>query len=440
MKKILKMSKRGITFSFDSKESEKFSIGSKYTYVYDVDQNNLVIFPSDNEGNTVSRKKAGSTVKSLIDIRNSKVLEQFKGSKYLVVTVEDEMIRVEGITELAESESDEHSKVSSKSQVVTMAQIKASKKSKSLLIPKAVLSKARKAAGFESQMSIFDYAVDTFVSSKSDRQTLHDEIQYPLDVISCFSGAGVLDLGFIKEGFNIIHAVELNPDAVKTYSRNIGNHVVQESVTDFPLAMVPKAKIIIGSPPCTPFSKERCNYSTTSVDEHKDSQLIKSFIEWVNSEYADYDIAVIENVPEIITSMQGLYIDYIKEKLPDYDITYGLVNDASVGGYQNRTRAIIIASKLGPIPIPEPTVPKEKWKTVGDALKKVNQFWPNQKDVSVPRDTTLERMKHVKPGGNWRDIPEYLRTKARHSNSYRRKLVCDVHYRKFNTIWSKAFK
>ena len=44
-------------------------------------------------------------------------------------------------------------------------------------------------------------------------------------VVSLFSGAGGLDMGFVMEGFNIVWANDLDADACKTYASNIGDHI-----------------------------------------------------------------------------------------------------------------------------------------------------------------------------------------------------------------------
>ena len=63
------------------------------------------------------------------------------------------------------------------------------------------------------------------------------------------------------------------------------------------------------------------------------------------------------------------------------------------------------------------------------AIKTVRQaFWglhdgvPNQLDVTRANLETLNRMRHIPPGGNWKDLPEVLRTKGCQSNLYRRLL------------------
>ena len=47
-----------------------------------------------------------------------------------------------------------------------------------------------------------------------------------MKVVSLFSGAGGLDLGFKMAGHDIIWANDLYGDAVETYRLNLGDHIV----------------------------------------------------------------------------------------------------------------------------------------------------------------------------------------------------------------------
>ena len=47
-----------------------------------------------------------------------------------------------------------------------------------------------------------------------------------LNVISLFSGAGGLDLGFIKAGANVIWANDIDKWAVESYKQNIDDNIV----------------------------------------------------------------------------------------------------------------------------------------------------------------------------------------------------------------------
>ena len=52
-----------------------------------------------------------------------------------------------------------------------------------------------------------------------------------MKVVSLFSGAGGLDLGFKMAGHEIIWANDLYEDAVETYRQNLGRHIVCEDIS-----------------------------------------------------------------------------------------------------------------------------------------------------------------------------------------------------------------
>src|SRR3989442_15788735 len=50
--------------------------------------------------------------------------------------------------------------------------------------------------------------------------------------IDLFCGAGGLSLGLRAAGFNLVFAVDDDPVAVRTYRANLGDHVVEASISD----------------------------------------------------------------------------------------------------------------------------------------------------------------------------------------------------------------
>ena len=63
---------------------------------------------------------------------------------------------------------------------------------------------------------------------------------------------------------------------------------------------------------------------------------------------------VIENVRQFITKENGKYLERVLSGLPEYNITYSVVNDNEVGGYTKRERMILVGSvkEMGKIIIP----------------------------------------------------------------------------------------
>ena len=76
-----------------------------------------------------------------------------------------------------------------------------------------------------------------------------------MNLISLFSGAGGLDLGFEKAGFNILTANEYDKTVWETYEKNhkaylIKKDIVKVSSDEFPSNI----EGIIGGPPCQSWS------------------------------------------------------------------------------------------------------------------------------------------------------------------------------------------
>lgn len=77
-----------------------------------------------------------------------------------------------------------------------------------------------------------------------------------MNAVSLFSGAGGLDIGFKKAGFEIIWANDIDKDACSSYAENLGNHIRCEDIVSLipELSHLRGVDAIIGGPPCQGFS------------------------------------------------------------------------------------------------------------------------------------------------------------------------------------------
>ncbi len=74
--------------------------------------------------------------------------------------------------------------------------------------------------------------------------------------ISLYSGAGGLDIGFRKAGFEIIWANDFSKNACESYAKNIGDHIRCGDINNYldEIKEIKDIDIVIGGPPCQGFS------------------------------------------------------------------------------------------------------------------------------------------------------------------------------------------
>jgi len=120
-----------------------------------------------------------------------------------------------------------------------------------------------------------------------------------MKVVSLFSGAGGLDLGFINAGHEVIWANDNYADAVETYKINIGNHIVCEDIRNIKSKDIPNHDILIGGFPCQGFSV--ANTSRNESDSR--NKLYLEFKRILNDKQPSFFVA--ENVKGILSLGKG---------------------------------------------------------------------------------------------------------------------------------------
>ena len=163
-------------------------------------------------------------------------------------------------------------------------------------------------------------------------------------IVSLFSGAGGMDLGFKQAGFEVLLANDFEKDACNTYKKNIDNNILEGDVKNLKENDVPKnIDVLIGGFPCQGFSI--ANKNRNENDER--NSLYKEMIRIIKA--SNPKIIVAENVKGILSLGKGEIFKQIQVDLKElgYDVSFSLFNTAYFGVPQFRERVIIIANKIG---------------------------------------------------------------------------------------------
>lgn len=165
-----------------------------------------------------------------------------------------------------------------------------------------------------------------------------DKKKIPL--VSLFSGAGGLDMGFENQGFQTIWANDFDKDACETHKAWSDAEVVQGDIGQVDFNSIPKTPFIIGGFPCQGFSLA----GPRKLDD-KRNILYRYFVKLVEEKQPLAFVA--ENVKGILTLGNGEIIEAILEDFSSkgYDVVPTLVNAADYGVPQDRNRVIIVGIK-----------------------------------------------------------------------------------------------
>lgn len=194
-----------------------------------------------------------------------------------------------------------------------------------------------------------------------------------MKVVSLFSGAGGLDLGFVWAGHTIVWANDLYEDAVETYRINLGNHIVCADITKVDSDSIPGCDIVIGGFPCQGFSVANMKRSVTDSR----NVLYRELLRVIRDKSPRFFLA--ENVKGILHFAKGEVFKTILAEMSalGYRVQYRLFNAADYGVPQKRERVIIVGVRNDvdfDFRFPEPTHsrfgegPTAKWIGVAEAL------------------------------------------------------------------------
>lgn len=291
-----------------------------------------------------------------------------------------------------------------------------------------------------------------------------DGVKYAM--IDLFAGAGGLSEGLEEAGFHSIFASEIVPQYADTYRKNHpGTTVMTQDIRKLDAESIRKQlgirkgqlALIAGGPPCQGFSINAPIRSTLDQRNH----LFKEYLRFVDA--FEPRAVLIENVPGLVSFEDGDTLHAILKALGElgYGADVRILGAAYYGVPQMRWRTVILGLRGKELPrnaFPEPVchapirpnftatfdghsllkVPAAdipgNFVSVKDAIgdlpplkggekgteckeylfapecdfqRAVRRGSPGVYNHEAPRlsPINLQRLKYIKPGGNWTDIP-----------------------------------
>lgn len=160
-----------------------------------------------------------------------------------------------------------------------------------------------------------------------------------LNIVSLFSGAGGLDLGFKKAGFNIIYANEYDKTIWETFEHNFKDiRLDKRDIRYIKSNEIPDCIGIIGGPPCQSWSQAG---SLRGINDDR-GKLFFEYLRIVKEKKPIFFL--IENVSGILHKRnQDAFNSILKEfEILGYKVKYKLLNAKDFNVPQDRKRVFIV--------------------------------------------------------------------------------------------------
>jgi Site-specific DNA methylase len=238
--------------------------------------------------------------------------------------------------------------------------------------------------------------------------------------VDLFCGVGGLTYGLQSAGVSVKLGVDIDPNCAYPIEKNTSAKFLQADVASLDSKVLKDVlgsrgvTLIAGCAPCQPFS----TYSRAAKQRHgneagknksEDWRLVEHFGNVIRE--VQPDLVTMENVPPL--AQQEVFKNFLKS-LEGYWVDWKVIECQMIGLPQTRKRLVLVASKLGPIHIPDYALPVKTVRSTIQDLPAINAGGVDSEDrlhrASRLSDKNLQRIKSSVPGGTWRDWPDHLRS------------------------------
>jgi len=240
-----------------------------------------------------------------------------------------------------------------------------------------------------------------------------------ISAVDLFCGAGGLTHGLSSADIDVRLGVDIDPASEHPFSRNNDAEFLLQDVSTLTAGQISEKfvpgtfTLLAGCAPCQPFStysqKAKRDGSVRKNRGHGDDwRLVERFGELIKA--VQPDLVTMENVPPLL---RAPVYRRLLESLGGYSVDAQVVDCERIGLPQTRKRLVLVASRLGPIQLPQ----FDRERT--SVRSTIRQLPPLRAGEVDPSDrlhrasrlsaVNLKRIRASVPGGTWRDWPEELK-------------------------------
>lgn len=232
-----------------------------------------------------------------------------------------------------------------------------------------------------------------------------------IEAVDLFCGIGGLTYGLKQANIQVLAGLDNDETCEVAYEKNNNAQFIAADISQYDFRQMANlfteksSKILVGCAPCQPFS----SHTFKAKNKEKDDRwnLITHFVRAID--VLKPDVISMENVRGLtVTDVFKEFLDQVKKR--GYKVNYKVVYCPDYGIPQNRSRLVLLGSKLGEIRIPEPTHTRENYVSVKSILKDLPKIKAGEsskrddlhkaKNLSVKN---IQRIKQSKQNGTWHD-------------------------------------
>jgi DNA (cytosine-5)-methyltransferase 1 len=234
--------------------------------------------------------------------------------------------------------------------------------------------------------------------------------------VDLFCGCGGVSRGLRDAGFDVLAAVDSDPHAASVYRANHpATHLLDQDIQEVDVALLKKRlglkagwlDVLASCPPCQGFSAIRSRNGHVTVDDPRNDLALctLTFVDAFRPK-----VVLLENVPGLGADARfGELVTGFRQR--GYSCEHRVVDAADFGVPQRRRRLVLVASRVGVLPVAAPRVPRRTVRDAIGALPPAGRSGDPLHDVSERRSDSIKALIAAIPedGGSRASLPPDLR-------------------------------